>query len=123
MLLPGGQLLLTMDNLANPLIALRNSLPFVLWKRLGLVPYFVGTTCGPRRLRRAVLSVGFKLLETTAIMHCPRVLMVRRARKLQAEGRPEAQARFLRRLMRYEILARWPTRFLTGYFVAVRCVK
>jgi ubiquinone/menaquinone biosynthesis C-methylase UbiE len=34
-LLPGGQLLLTMDNLANPAVWLRNSLPFRWLNRLG----------------------------------------------------------------------------------------
>src|SRR5574341_1753589 len=36
----GGQLLLTLDNLANPLISLRNVLPFGLLNRLNIVPYY-----------------------------------------------------------------------------------
>ena len=46
---PQGLLLLTMDNAVNPLVALRNALPFAWLNRLGLVPYYVGATCGPRR--------------------------------------------------------------------------
>jgi len=33
------------------------------------------------------------------------------------------QQSFLSCLMRFEKMAKLPTRFLTGYFVAVRCVK
>mgnify|MGYP006138370175 CR=1 FL=1 len=37
--------------LINPVVRLRNALPFGLLRRTGLVPYYVGATCGPRRLR------------------------------------------------------------------------
>ncbi|MER3446060.1 MAG: hypothetical protein C4291_04135, partial [Candidatus Dadabacteria bacterium] len=37
----GGQLLLTLDNLSNPIIALRSVLPFRLLSRLNIVPYYV----------------------------------------------------------------------------------
>jgi ubiquinone/menaquinone biosynthesis C-methylase UbiE len=119
----GGQLLLTLDNLANPLIALRNALPFPLLTRLGIVPYYVGVTYGPRHLSRIVREVGFEVLAVEAIMHCPRVLMVALARLLQSSVRPAMQQRFLRALMAFEYLSRWPTRFLTGHFIAIRARK
>lgn len=120
---PGGKLLLTLDNLANPVVALRNMVPFPLLNRLGLVPYYVGATCGPCRLQRILKQVGFEVLEVSAVMHCPRVFAVAIARMLEKRARPETQRRFLRFLMAFERLSRWPTRFLTGHFVAVRAVK
>jgi ubiquinone/menaquinone biosynthesis C-methylase UbiE len=47
-LAPGGTLIVSLDNLANPLVALRNALPFEWLHRIGLVPHFVGATCRPR---------------------------------------------------------------------------
>lgn len=120
---PGGHLILTMDNLANPVIAMRNALPFRLWNRLGVVPYYVGKTCGIRRLRRTVEAAGFRVLDSAAIMHSPRIFMVWLARVIQRRAGPATQRRFLRWLMWQEGLGRWPTRFLTGNFVAAHCTK
>ncbi len=123
LLKPGGQLLLTLDNLANPIIALRNALPFRLLYRLGIVPYFVGATAGPRRLPRLLRQVGLEVVEVSTLMHCPRVLAVLIAHLLERCAMPAVQRGFLRWAMVFERLAHWPTRFLTGHFVAVRAVK
>ncbi len=119
----GGQLLLTLDNRANPVVAARNALPQRLLQRAGLVPYPVGATCGPRRLRRMVRDAGFDVLETTALLHCPRVFAVAAARRRQRRGDAAAGVRFLARLQRWEALARLPTRFLTGYFIGIHARK
>jgi SAM-dependent methyltransferase len=118
-----GLLLLTLDNLANPAIVLRNALPFRLLNRLGIVPYYVGATCGPRGLRCLLEQAGFEVLDTRAVLHCPRVLAVAAARLLERYAKPGTQGRFLRFLMAFEHLSRWPIRFVTGYFVAVRAIK
>jgi SAM-dependent methyltransferase len=120
---PGGQLVITIDNLANPVIALRNILPFRWLNRLGVVPYYVGATCRPGSLRRMLEAAGLEILESTAILHCPRVMGVRVARWLQTHATPNLQASFGRWLMKWECLARFPTRFLTGNFVAMHCRK
>ena len=115
---PGGRLLLTLDNPANPKIRLRNALPWSLLRRTGMVPYFVGKSVGLRRLERELANAGFMVLEIGAIMHCPRVLAVAVSR-LRAFGRPTARLAFLGALQRFESLERWPTRFLTAHFTAV----
>lgn len=107
---PGGVLVLTLDNPWNPLVALRNALPFRPLARLGLVPYYVGATCGPGRLRRLLGRAGFRVEDVGAVLHVPRVV----ARGL----RPP-----LRLLLAAEGLERWPTRFVTGQFVAARARK
>lgn len=119
----GGLLLLTLDNLANPIIALRNALPYRLLNRLGLVPYYVGVTYGPRRLRRVLQQIGFEVVELSAVMHCPRVLVVKLVQVLERHIGLEAQRRLLRCLMAFEGLSCWPTRFLTGHFIAVRAMR
>lgn len=122
-LAPDGQLLLTMDNLANPAVYLRNALPFRWLKGLGVLPYYVGVTCGPRRLRHYLRQAGFDVLETTAILHCPRLVAVALASYLNGRVGKQTQRRFLRFLSGFEQIERWPTRYLTGYFVAVRAAK
>ncbi len=120
---PGGELLLTLDNAANPLVAIRNVLPFALLHRLGLTPYQVGVTCGPGQLRRLLRKTGFEVGEMGALLHCPRVMAVKQAVAVQQSGDSARQERFLAGLMKWERLARWPTRWLTGYFVALKAVR
>lgn len=120
---PGGELILTMDNLANPLVALRNLLPFSLLERIGIVPYYVGITCGPRRLSSMVGEVGFEVVEVEGIMHAPRALAVAAAGFAGHHVSAARQRQFLRLLRFCERLGGWPTRFLTGYYVAIKAKK
>ena len=119
----GGRLVLTLDNLRHPAVALRNALPCRWLERIGLVPYPVGATMGPAGLERALLDAGFRIVEMTAILHCPRALAVRRARALERREAPALHARFLERLARWERLQTLPTRYLTGHYVAVLAQK
>jgi SAM-dependent methyltransferase len=116
---PAGRLVLTLDNPANPVVGLRNALPFEPLRRLGLVPYYVGATCRPVPLRAVLDEVGFDVLETTAVLHCPRVLCVAAARVLARVATDRMQARFLAALAAFERLGAWPTRYVTGHFTAV----
>jgi SAM-dependent methyltransferase len=119
----GGELLISLDNLQNPLVGLRNLLPYRLLNSLNLVPYFVGKTYGRRGFVAALEKAGFQVLETKAIMHCPRVLAVAAAGILQRRVSKKVQRRFLAFLQQFEFLARLPTRFFTGHFVAIRARK
>lgn len=119
-LVPSGRLVLTLDNGANPVVALRNRLSPDWLVRLGLVPYRMGKTLGPTDARRLLQSVGFRVLDVTAILHCPRIVAVRAAAAVERHlGGPESRARLLRWLAAFEAAERWPTRFRTGYFVAL----
>jgi SAM-dependent methyltransferase len=120
---PGGELVVTLDNLANPVVRLRNALPFPLLRRLGLVPYFVGATCGPRRLREELAALGLVVEDERVVLHCPRVPAIHAARVLERRNGRARGERFLRFLMGMERLGRLPTRNLTGYYVAVRARK
>jgi hypothetical protein len=94
-----------------------------LLKRLHIVPYYVGVTLSPRQLERLLKENGFEVLEVDAIMHCPRVLAITVARWLEKHADLGAQRFFLRLLMAFEGLSRLPTRFLTGYFIAVKATR
>ena len=119
----GGQLVLTLDNLWNPVVALRNALPQRLLARLGVVPYHVGATCGPRRLERMVREAGFEPRSLGACVHCPRLPAIRLGSALERRARPATRETFLRFMLSWERLARWPTRYLTGYFVVVAATR
>lgn len=120
---PGGTLVLTLDNLGNPVVALRQALPFGLLNALGLVPYRVGATHGPAGLRRALEQSGFSVARLGAVLHCPRAPAVAAARVLGAVGSRRLQEGLLRVLGGFERLARWPTRYATGYFLAARATR
>ena len=115
-LAPGGTLALTLDNRANPVVALRNLLPGAALRRAGLVAYEVGPTVGPRRLERLVRSAGGRPRRCEALMHCPRLPAVALARRLR---RPRSRAGFLRAARRFDALDRLPTRFVTAYFTGI----
>lgn len=120
---PGGTLVLTLDNLRNPLVALRSVIPGSVLRRLGLVPYYVGPTMGPAGLRRAVEGAGLQAAEETAVLHCPRVAAVALSNAIEQRGSELSRVRLLRSLMAWERLERLPTRTVTGHFIAIRARK
>jgi SAM-dependent methyltransferase len=114
----GGRMVITLDNGANPIIALRNRLPQSLLRGLGIIPYRVGATCTPARFAALLHAAGFEVQESRFTLHCPRLLAVVAARAMQQRVSLSARARFLGLLAGCERLADWPSRRWTGYFVA-----
>lgn len=131
-MMPGGTLLLTLDNLGNPFVALRAVLPRsvfdLVWQRFGglaarVAPNPPGVTCGIRTLERLVSGAGLRVCERGSMLHCPRVLAVLVADQFEQRASARMQQRFLDALLRFEALDALPTRFVTGHFVAVRAVR
>ena len=120
---PGGELLISLDNRMNPVVALRNAIPFHWLRRLRIMPYYVGFTCGPAGLRKRLERDGWEIREMGAILHCPRFLSIHITLLLERWVSPAVQQRFTRWLAGFERLAGWPTRYLTGYFVTARAVR
>lgn len=121
---PGGTLIVTLDNRKNPIVALRTSVLFEPLHRLGVVPYYVGATCGPRGLAKLLRETGFEVTAMAAIMHCPPQLAAGRARRGMVEPADEQVERLhLRRVMRFEAMGRWPTRYLTAHFVGASAIR
>jgi SAM-dependent methyltransferase len=117
---PGGRLVITLDNPLNPLVAARNAMPAQLARRLRGVSYGAGWTCGPRGLRELLEESGFDVSQQTAVMHAPRVLVAQLDRR-RPWGRDPG--RLIARLLAAERLERWPTRYLTGHFVAALGIR
>lgn len=112
-LVADGLLILTLDNLAHPLVRVRNALSPLL-RRLGVVPYAVGATHGRDGLRRALDASGFRVLELTAVHHFPRLALDAFERVAGRAGQRPA----LRLACSAERLGGWPTRWWTGQYVA-----
>jgi SAM-dependent methyltransferase len=122
-LAPGGLLLVTFDNPRNPAVWLRNRLPFAWLHRLGLVPYYVGRTFGHREARRRLEALGLTVTDVTAVAHVPRAPAIWIVRWLGARWGTRLGLKFQRMLWAWEALERWPTRYWTGYYVALRAEK
>jgi SAM-dependent methyltransferase len=122
-LVPGGSLILTLDNLANPVINIRNKLPYRVTHAAGLVPYPVGKTEGPIRISRLVENAGFDIEDVTSIMHAPRVVAIPVLGLLSRFTKGRFPAGVSRALRGFEALKRTRTRFLTGHFIAIRATK
>jgi ubiquinone/menaquinone biosynthesis C-methylase UbiE len=119
----GGRLILTLDNPVNPTIALRNALPFALLNRLRVVPYFVGATAGPRKGCELLTEAGFHVFRVGAVLHCPRAPAVAVAWILDRLAVRGLRRAFSRIVLSFEKCGRWPSRFLTGNYVAFGAEK
>jgi SAM-dependent methyltransferase len=120
---PGGTLVITFDNPHNPLVRLRNLLPLRLLARLRLVPYFVGHTCTRVEARRWLEKVGLSVTGETAVAHAPRAPAIWLASLAERLGLEFREGFLTRLLCRFEGLERWPTRYLTGYYIAIQAQK
>jgi SAM-dependent methyltransferase len=76
---PGGRLIVTFDNRANPLIRLRNALPASLGVRTGLAPFTVGHTVDAAAGRTALADAGFAVDATAHLLHAPHIVGTRPA--------------------------------------------
>jgi SAM-dependent methyltransferase len=122
-LAPGGKLVVTLDNGSNPAVALRNRLPYKLLRTFGLVPYEMGVTCTANRFFDLMRTAGFQIEDRAFLLHVPRLPAVVASRVVERIGSAGLRAGFLRILAAGEIIRGWPTRSLTGYFVAAMAVK
>ena len=122
-LAPGGVLVLTLDNPQNPLVWIRNHLPYRWLHRLGLVPYFVGRTWSRSQARKQLEGLGLEVTSETAVAHVPRAPAI----WLDSVTRGWRSERFgsmlLRAYLAFEALESLPTRYVTGYYVAIRAVQ
>ncbi|HEY7472599.1 MAG TPA: methyltransferase domain-containing protein [Gemmatimonadota bacterium] len=120
---PGGCLIVTMDNPRNPVVALRNRLPWGWLNRVGLVPYYVGTTLDSRSLVETLERAGFDVTDVDALQHVPRAPTVAAAAVVSRLGWGGAERAFLAAVGSFERLRGRASRFRTGYFVAARGIR
>jgi len=116
-LVPGGRLLLTLDNPLNAEVALRSRLPGPILRRLRADAFPLGRTLGPRAGRRLLEQVGFEVERCDSLVHSPRYPAIRLLAWLERVAAPWAR-RAEQMVVAAEWLGRLPTRHLTGHYVA-----
>jgi len=115
---PTGRLIVTLDNRQNvfdPLLRL------VI--RLGRAPYYIGRSYTVDELRAELEAVGLTVLETTAILHNPRLMATGAVAIANWLGWPPLIRLVRRALMRAQRLEGTRWRYRTGSFVAARAIK
>lgn len=115
---PGGILIITLDNPRS-----LSYLAGLLKRRLRPDPYFLGHTLSRDALVATLGRVGFRVTDTTAILHGLEnhsSAAMRLAARLGGRRLPAAIGAVLTVIERLEAA---PTRYLTGAFVAARAVK
>jgi len=120
---PGGCLLITLDNLSNPAVRIRNSIDWRLLAKTGLVPYRVGQTLRPGELRIALEDAGFQVQSAGTLMHVPRALAVALSKLLDGIAGRRAKQFFCRAVLAFDHLSRLPTANWTGHYIAVKAVR
>lgn len=122
-LAPGGTMILTIDNPHN--ITYPPGWLVRLWMRLGLAPYYIGTTLKRRRLRTVLSQLHLRLDEETTILHYPHPDGIVRAAEsaLRAVGRGRLDTAVQRAFDRLERLERSRVRYLTGRYLAIKATK
>jgi ubiquinone/menaquinone biosynthesis C-methylase UbiE len=119
----GAQLLVTLDNKTNPIIYLRNMLPYKLLHKLGFLPYYVGATFSAHGLKKVLQELNFSVIATTAFWHFPRIIMAVMALLIHRFGSEKSRQRLFKIILSVENLSKLPTRYITGQFVAARAIK
>jgi hypothetical protein len=114
---------LVLDNPHNPVVWLRNRLPFAWLKRLGLVPYYIGPTYGRAEARRRLESLGLSVTHETALAHAPRAPAIWLSALVGRRPGSRLPALTARLLDAFDRLDRAPTRYRTGYYLALRAEK
>jgi SAM-dependent methyltransferase len=120
---PGGLFLVTLDNPANPVVRLRNAMPWEFLKRLGLVPYPTGATVGTEEFQKLLECTGFRVSAATTLLHVPRsaaILMARLVSHLPGTG---PSSLFSKGARMFEALGHLPTAPLTGYYTAFQAQR
>lgn len=120
---PGGCLVVTFDNPHNPLVRLRNALPFQWLARTGLVPYYVGATYSRSDAVDTLTALGLEVTQVGTMAHAPRAPAIWIS-DWYARRQAGVSATWLRVFAAFDrLLDRSPLQFLTGYYLAVRAVK
>jgi SAM-dependent methyltransferase len=121
---PGGRLLISLDNAANPILRLRQVLHRRMGSVGGVIPFPMGRTLSRARLADALEDAGFEVLGSRYVLHAPRIVGLWLGEWAARTG-SERVGRGLRALFNAleRVLRRLPTRSWTAYFVAVDCTR
>ena len=113
-----GILFLTLDNPLNPNNALRSSLPKRVTSKLRTDTFPLGVTLSKVEAESSFRIVGFKIRESTYLIHSFRYLMIRVLKYLQRQGYKKLLHIGLSVIRKLEMLQSLPTRAISGHYSA-----
>jgi SAM-dependent methyltransferase len=120
---PGGLLLVTLDNPSNPVVRLRNALPWRVLQGLGLVPYPTGATLGAEEFQKLLECTGFQVSAARTLLHVPRSPAILLARLLSHLPGAASSSLFCRCARTFEALGRLRSARFTGYYIAFQAQR
>lgn len=121
-LAPGGRLLVTLDNPANPVLRARSVVHWLAGRIGGLIPFSMGRTLPRAQLVAALERAGFEVTRSDYVIHMPRIIGLWVGEWTARRGDATSAARLRAVLGRLErVGARLPIRRWTGHFVVADC--
>lgn len=120
---PDGILIITLDNPLNPVVFIRNHLPYRLLKKFGIISFYVGATLSRPKLVKTLEAMDFRIEKETVIIHSPRIIALKIGALIERSKSGEWKRFYITLLRLFECLKALPTRDFTGYFVAVKAIK
>jgi SAM-dependent methyltransferase len=119
---PGGRLLVTLDNPANPIVGVRRAIYRLTGPLGGVIPFAMGRTLSRAQLVTLLNREGFEVLDSAYLVHAPRFLGLWLGELTARAGRGRLGVGLRALLGRVEWLAaRLPSRRWSGHFVAADC--
>jgi SAM-dependent methyltransferase len=120
---PRGFLLVTLDNPANPVVRLRNAIPWRFLRRTGLVPYPTGATLCAEEFRKLLERTGFQVSAAATLLHVPRSPAILMARLLTHVPGSAPANLFNRCAGMFEVLGKLRSATFTGYYTAFQAQR
>jgi SAM-dependent methyltransferase len=117
-LIPGGRLLLTLDNPWNPEVLLRTVLPSSLVSRLRADRFAWGKLLNTRQAESVFRQLGIRVKQRGYLIHAPRYLGIRVLNWLERRRWNAWTRRVVRLIEAFELLSRSPLRAFTGHYIA-----
>jgi SAM-dependent methyltransferase len=121
-LAPGGRLMVTLDNPANPILRTRKAMHGRLGAVGGLIPFPMGQTLSRAQLTKALAAAGLEVVRSGYLVHAPRVVGLWLG-EWAARGGHGRTAHLLATLFRAmeRVFGALPTRRWTGHYVVAEC--
>ena len=118
---PGGEIVVTLDNPANPILRLRRAVHELTGPIGGVIPFPMGRTLSRAALEAALAAAGFEVLESGYLVHAPRIVGLWLGEWAARRGPGPASARIERwlggvdRALALPPLRRWSAHFVVAH--------
>jgi glutamate dehydrogenase/leucine dehydrogenase/SAM-dependent methyltransferase len=121
---PGGRLLITLDNPANPILRVRHAVHGLTGPVGGIIPFHMGCTLSRAALAATLEHAGFEVLDSGYVVHAPRIVGLWLGEWVARSASPTWSSRLYRWLAGVDrLLSAAPIGRFSAHFVAADCRK